>query len=73
MEDEPYEEHERSFKNTQHILVISSAPKASITAVIKKTPTLSENSPQENSEKRHPATEQRSLLLILGLVSNWAL
>lgn len=36
MEDEPYEEHERSFKNTQHILVISSAPKASITAVIKK-------------------------------------
>lgn len=36
MEDEPSEEHEHSFKNTQRIIVISSALKASITAVIKK-------------------------------------
>lgn len=40
MEDEPYEGHERSYKNTQRIIVISSALKASITTVIKKTPTL---------------------------------
>lgn len=34
-DDEPYKEHECSFKNTQRIIVISSSHKASITAVIK--------------------------------------
>lgn len=64
MEDEPSEEHEHSFKNTQRIIVISSALKASITAVIKKkTPPLPENSPQENPEKRMPPTEEKRLLL----------
>lgn len=36
MEDEPGEEHELTFKNTQGIIVISSALKAFITAVVKK-------------------------------------
>lgn len=67
MEDEPGEEHELTFKNTQGIIVISSALKAFITAVVKKkrkkTPTHPKNSPQENPEKRNPTTEQRSLLL----------
>lgn len=60
MEDEPYEEHERSFKNTQHIIVISSALKASITAVIKKTPTLPLKFPSGKSreKKTHNRTEE---------------
>lgn len=36
MEDEPYKGHECSFKNTRCNIVISSALKASITAVVKK-------------------------------------
>lgn len=71
-------------KNTQHIHLISSALKVSITTKKKKKekrggkkgkkkklPRSAKNSPQENPKKRNPATEHRSLLLILGLVSNW--
>lgn len=56
MEDEPCEECEHSFKNTQRILVISSALKASITAVIKKL-LRSQKIPLRKKLKRNPATE----------------
>lgn len=68
MEDEPYEAYECGYKNTQCIIVISSALKASITTVVKKKKKkdsyAAQNSPQENPEKRKPTTEQMNLLLI---------
>lgn len=59
MEDEPREGHECSFRNTQRIIVISSALKASITAIIKKTPTLSPKIPLRKILRKETPQQNR--------------